>query len=124
LYSSSSSSRFLNRKRTEKSQDQHAIAVAVKAITLADRFSIGFEQEFPAGERAYQHEQSRARQMKIGKQKIDMSKLVGLVDKKIGRAGLRRQFSIFAPRGLQHPHGRRPDGNDPLRVVDPGRSFG
>src|SRR5690242_11700198 len=42
-------------------QDQHAIAVAVKTVTLADRFCVGAQDEFAAGECADQHEQGRSR---------------------------------------------------------------
>src|SRR5256714_3913921 len=67
-------------------QDQHAIAVAVKSIALANRFRVGVEQKFAAGERADEHEQGRARQMKVRQKRIDHAKFKRRGDKQIGCA--------------------------------------
>jgi hypothetical protein len=73
----------------EELEDQHAIAIAIKAIVLANRLAVGAEQELAACKRAYQHEQSRARQMKIRQQKIDSSKIVWRINENVCGAGLR-----------------------------------
>src|SRR5437868_3724525 len=65
-------------------QNQHAIAVAIKSVTLANRFTVRFQQKFPAGECAHEHEQSRAREMKIRQKGIDDSKFKGWIDKQVG----------------------------------------
>src|SRR2546421_11293300 len=67
-------------------QDQHAIAIAVKSIALANRFRVGVEQKFAAGERADEHKQGRARQMKVRQKRIDHAKFKRRGDKKIGCA--------------------------------------
>jgi hypothetical protein len=46
-------------------QNEHAIAVAVEAITFTNRFLIRAQQKLSAGERADEHQQSRTRQMEI-----------------------------------------------------------
>src|SRR5256714_6934869 len=75
-------------------QDQHAIAVAVKSIALANRFRVGVEQKFAAGERADEHEQGRARQMKVRQKRIDHAKFKRWVDKQITLARLRADFVL------------------------------
>src|SRR2546423_5033334 len=79
-------SRRFRRSGTGRLQDQHAIAVAVKSIALANRFRVGVEQKFAAGERADEHEQGRARQMKVRQKRIDHAKFKRRVDKQIGWA--------------------------------------
>src|ERR1041385_4137559 len=56
-----------------QSQDQHAVAVAVKSVALADRLLVGAQNELPPGESTHQHEQRRARQVKICQEHIDMA---------------------------------------------------
>ena len=105
---------------TEKSQDQHAIAVTIKAITFVGRFRVSAQHKLPAGERAHEHEQGRTREMKIREQNIDMLESIRRINKKIGRSVLRDEFSIFASRRLQNAYRRRAYGDDSLRVVDLG----
>src|SRR6266576_4902470 len=64
-------------------QNQHAIAVAKETIPLSHRFLVRAQDKFAIGKRAYQHEQSRTRQMKICQQNIDHPKLERRIDKKI-----------------------------------------
>src|SRR5205823_12262486 len=98
-------------ERKRKLQDQHAIAIAIKSIALANRFRVGVQQKFAAGERADEHEQSRARQMKIREKRIDNVKFKRQVDKQIGSAFLRDELSIFATRRLQNADTCRADGD-------------
>lgn len=60
--------------------NQHGIAVAEEAIALSDRLAIRFPHQFDAGDRGDKHEQSRARQVKIGDQRIDHPATVRRVD--------------------------------------------
>src|ERR1700730_4156248 len=99
-------------------QDQHAIAVTVKTIALANGFLISTQQELAPGERAHEHEQSRARQMEIRKQKIDMLKLIRRINEKIGGAVLRDYFVVFPAGRLEDAHARCPHRNQPARLLD------
>src|ERR1700730_202534 len=56
--------------------------------------------------------------MKIRKEKIDMFKSIGRINKKIGRSCLRNQLSVFAPRRFQDANGCGADGDDSLRIVN------
>ena len=62
--------------------------------------------------------------MKICEQEINMLKSIRRINENVGRSRLRDQFSIFAVRSFEHPHARRPDGNNALGLVDLARSFG
>src|SRR5947207_2515743 len=55
-------------------QDQHAIAVAIKAIAFPYRFSISAQNKLTARKRRHQHEQRRTRQMEIRQQPIHGAK--------------------------------------------------
>src|SRR5690242_10425275 len=68
------------------SQNQHAIAVTEKPIPLSHGFLIRAQNKFTTGKSTHQHKQSRARQMKIGKQNVDHTKLVRRVNKDVGLA--------------------------------------
>lgn len=46
--------------------DQHAIAVAVKAVALAHGFGVGAKDKFAAGEGGDEHQQCRFWKVKIG----------------------------------------------------------
>src|SRR6476620_4814427 len=64
-------------------QNQHAIAVAKETIPLSHRFFVRAQDKFAIGKRAYQHEQSRTRQMKICQQNVNHPKLERRIDKNI-----------------------------------------
>src|SRR5580658_3583934 len=50
--------------------EQHGIPVAEEAVTRRDGMRVGGEHRLAAGERAYQHEKCRLRQMEVGEQHI------------------------------------------------------
>ena len=64
----------------EELQNQHAIAIAVEPITFTNRLPVRPKQKFAACKRADQHQQSRARQVKICQQTIDRSETVRWVN--------------------------------------------
>src|SRR2546423_1440649 len=82
-----------------QSQDQHAVAIAVKTVALADRFFVSAQDELPPGERAHQHEQRRARQVKICQEHIDMADLGRRMNENRGRATLGHQPDLMISRG-------------------------
>src|SRR3954470_17768685 len=71
------------------SEDQHAVAVTVKAVALPDRFLVGLEDELAPGKCAHQHKQSRARQMEVRQEHIDMADLHRRINENSGGAALR-----------------------------------
>src|SRR5688572_25137267 len=99
-------------------QHQHAIAVAVKPVAFADRFRIRLEKKFPAREGADEHQQRRARQMKISQERIDVSQLHWRMNENIGSAGLRKNSFVAAPRRFEHADRCRSNGYDALRGID------
>ena len=48
--------------------DQHRVAVAVEPVAERDRLAVGGQHRLPLGERRHQHQQRRARQVKVGDQ--------------------------------------------------------
>src|SRR6267378_2025107 len=67
-------------------QDEHAIAVTVEAISDTDRFLVRTKNEFASSKRTHQHQQGRAREVKIGQQRIDKSKRKRRINEQIGLA--------------------------------------
>src|ERR1700720_3005470 len=51
-------------------QNQHAVAVTIKSVSLADRLPIRAKNKLAPGKCTYEHKQGRARQMKICQQRI------------------------------------------------------
>lgn len=56
----------IDEKLIQNSEYQHGVAVAVKAKLLFDRSLIGFKYFLTTGKSAYQNQQRRTRQVKIG----------------------------------------------------------
>src|SRR5437764_6832264 len=61
--------------------------------------------------------------MKIREEKIDMFKSIWRINEETGRAVLRDQLSILAPRGFQNANARRADGDNSVRLVNFGGGF-
>ena len=68
---------------TKSSPDEHAVAVTEKAVPLAHGFLVRLQYQLSCGKRADQHQQGRARQMKIRQQHVHMAKGVGRADKNV-----------------------------------------
>jgi hypothetical protein len=49
-----------------KSQYEHTVTIAVKAIAISDGVAVRAKDQVATSERAYQHQQRRPGQMKIG----------------------------------------------------------
>jgi hypothetical protein len=88
-------------------------------VTFANRLLIGAQQKLAASKRAYQHEQSRARQMKIRQQNVDGSKSIWRVNENVCRTFLSDELSIFAPGGFQNAYDGCTHGRDSFGVIDP-----
>src|SRR5690349_4908357 len=87
---------FRNSSLYGRSQDQHAIAVTEKPISLQHGFLIRAQNKFTTRKGAHKHKQSRFRQMKVGEQNIDRTKLERRIDKNVGLALARLNFSKLA----------------------------
>jgi hypothetical protein len=107
-------------EEAEELQNQHAIAVAVESIALANCFLVGPKQKLAAGKCAHEHEQTRARQMKIRQQKIDGLKPIRRINENVCGAGLGDEFSIAALGRFQDAHDCSSHRCDSTGVVDPG----
>src|SRR5712692_2756346 len=71
-------------QRTERaSADEHAIAVAVKAVTRADGVLVGPQNKFPPGKSGDQSQQARPRQVKVRQQLIHNPKFESRRDKNL-----------------------------------------
>src|SRR5207248_6729482 len=99
-------------------QNQHAIAVAKETIPLSHRFLVRAQDKFAIGKRAYQHEQSRTRQMKICQQNIDHPKLEWRIDKNIRFAFAGLNFSETALNRFQDSYRCCSDRDDALCIRD------
>ena len=77
--------------------DQHGIAVTVEPVPGFDRVSICSKDIFAAGEGRHQRQQTRSRQMKIGKQLIHHAKRLPWI-KKYRRLGLPSRYWLFDSR--------------------------
>ena len=86
---------FCNGPRTTQhhSDNQHRVAVAVEAVLFLNRLPVGLGNKFRAAECLHQHEQRRAREMKVRHQRVDRPKLKRRANKQIGLALPRLQFS-------------------------------
>src|SRR5262245_65802060 len=52
------------------SGDQHRFAVRVEAIARLDRVAVRAQDGLPSGERRYQDEQARSREMEVGDERV------------------------------------------------------
>jgi hypothetical protein len=92
-------------------QNQHAVAVAIKTIPLQHGFSIGAQDQPPAGERRHQHQERGAGEMEIGEQPVHRPELEPGTDKKVGRTRPGEEAALL-PGAFQGPDDCRPDGED------------
>ena len=60
--------------------DEHAISVGIEAVASADGVIVGMQNIFFPGEGAYEHKQSRLRQVKIGEHGMDGSEFESGID--------------------------------------------
>ena len=59
---------------------EHAISVGVEAVSGLDRVAVSVHDQFLAAQRAYQHQQSGLRQMKVGQQRVYDAESVAGID--------------------------------------------
>jgi hypothetical protein len=62
-------------RRIQASADEHAIAVAEKAVSLFNRVPISGENMFASGESANQHQQAGFRQVEVSKQRSNQAEV-------------------------------------------------
>ncbi len=105
-----------------RSKNQHRVAVAVEAVTLANRFPVGSPQQVAACQGTDQHEQAGARQVEIGNQGIESAKLVSRPDKELSLAGIGLQ-ARFASRGFERASRSRADRHNPSARLAPRPEF-
>src|SRR6266576_2610974 len=99
-------------------QNQHAIAVAEKSISFPHRFFVSAQNKFATGKGTHQHEQSRAREMKICQQNINDAKVERWMNENISLAFDRLNISDFALNRFEDSHRCCSDGNNSLCLCD------
>src|SRR5690606_27163871 len=99
-------------------QDKHAVAVAVEPVSLADRFFVGPQQEFPATESRDQHEQSGLREMKVRQKPVHHGKLVRRMNEDIRAAFTFLEWHSAASASFEDAGGGRSHCEDLLRRID------
>src|SRR4026208_1136837 len=102
------------------SYDQHGVAVDEEAVAFADGLGIGGENHFATAcfarcsERADEHKQSGAGEVKIREEGINDFETARRVDKDLRPATSCAEFSCRCIGGaFQHAYGSGADGNDP-----------
>ncbi len=79
--------------KTRKSQNEHRIAVAEEAVALANRLGIRRQNQFASArliggsEGADEHQQGRAREMKICEERVHDFEVVRRIDENLSFAG-------------------------------------
>ena len=106
-------------ERLRASPQEHAVAVTEEAVPLTHGLLIRLQDQLPRGKRAHQHQQRRARQMKIRQHHVHMAKRVGRADKNVRRAVPRLDVAA----GLQRPRHRRAHRHHAARAADGRRCF-
>src|SRR6266567_283907 len=133
--------------KTRKSQNEHRIAVAEEAVALANRLGIRGQNQITSAcligssEGADEHQQGRAREMKICKERVRDFEVVRRIDENLRLAGAGEHCApppgpLPMPWGggrgrggkaLKYPHGSGADGDDrppgPLGLVNFARAF-
>src|ERR1700738_1613217 len=84
-----------------KSQYQHTVPIAIKAIARADGVVIRVQDQVATGKRTYQHQQRRSGQMKIGQERINSAKFVARDYRKIGKPGMVHDSAIRSDGGFE-----------------------
>src|SRR5712692_698422 len=99
--------------RTSWAWDRHGVAITVEPVALADRRAIRLRHGLVAAEGAYQHEQGRAGQVKIGEQPVDGPERIGRVNEQLGlpRGGV--DSTPFVGARLERADDGRAHGPDP-----------
>ena len=95
-------------------ENQHAIAVTEEAIPLAHRFFVGPQDQFPRCKRAHQHQQRRARQVKIRQHHVHVPELEWRTNENVRCPFVRAQ--LFER--LQRAHHRRAHRDNAARIAD------
>src|ERR1044071_2893958 len=95
------------------SEYQHRVAVAVKAILLADRLIVGAAHEIEAHESGDHGDRRRAGKMKIGNERVDDAKTEPGRDEKPRDPGVRFDSAFPLRDPFERARARRADGDDP-----------
>ena len=91
--------------------NQHAVAVGVKAVAVFDRFGVGFHDEFAGGEGRDEHHQGAAGEVEVGLEGADGVEFVRGVDKDVGLAMAGGDFTVTR-KVLEDAGNGGPDGRD------------
>jgi hypothetical protein len=65
--------------------DEHAVAVAVESVLMADGLLVGFFDQIEARECRYQHEKCGTWKMEIGQKLIDDLEFISWMNEEVGR---------------------------------------
>ena len=99
-------------------EDQHRITVTVKPVPPCDGLGVGRLGQLDAADRTHQHEECRAREVKVGQQCVERAEGVSGPDEQIGLSleGINR---AICRGGFESSDNGRPDGHDPMsRAAD------
>src|SRR5437773_11049692 len=94
------------------SDDQHAVAVAVKAVALGDRVAVCGEYGRSGSERGDQHDQRRSRQMEVRQKAADRAKLITRQNEEIRFTGAFFKPSVLPCNVFQSTSRCRAHGNN------------
>src|SRR6185437_8768469 len=99
-----------------RTKQQAGIAVGIEAIAGGNRMRIGALHGLEPRERRDQHEQRRARQMKVGHEDIDRAETIAGRDEDRSLTLERRDGAVLARGALEEPQRGGADRNDPPAV--------
>src|SRR5215472_4323558 len=92
--------------------DQAGVAVGEEPVAGGDRMGVGGLDPVEPGERGYQHQQSRARQVEIGQQHVDSAEAVAGHDEQARLAGKGPDLAVLKGSALDEAQARCPDRDE------------
>jgi len=95
------------------SNDKHAVAIAVEAVSLRDGVSICRKHSFARSEGRNQHEQRRVGQVEIGEHGADGFEFVTGQYKEVGFAGSRLKSAVSLNNVFERSRGGGADSHNP-----------
>jgi len=106
------------------SEDEHAVAVGVEAVALAEGLAVGFEDEFAGGEGADEHEEGALGEVEVGEEGVDDLELVGGVDEDVGAAAGGGEWFALTAEVFEGAGDGGADGHDAPGGIDLGGGCG
>ena len=100
--------------------DEHAIAVRIKPVAAFYRVAISIHDARMTAECRHQHQKRGLRQVEVGEQRPDHTKLETRINKQVGLARLRLEASslMLPSRKFERAHRGCADGDNAAAVLD------